>query len=61
MENLPTIFVPIFMIWFFAVFVGWFFFYEGEVVLATAVFAIATVASVLILIIREMIVRPPES
>jgi hypothetical protein len=50
LENLPILFVPIFVIWFLAVVFGGAFFYEGKVELGIAVFVIAALTSALILI-----------
>ena len=61
LENLPTIFVPIFVIWFFAVVFGGLFFYEGKVELGIAVFVVTALTSALILIMWKKTNRPPIS
>lgn len=61
LENLPTILVPIFVIWFFVVVFGGSFLYEGEVELGTSLFIIAALASAFILIKWRKISRPPGS
>lgn len=44
LENLPTIFVPIFVILFFAVVSGLFFFYEGRWQLSAVILLLASIA-----------------
>jgi len=61
LENLPTIFVPIFVIWFLALVFGGSFFYKGKVELGIAVFVITALASALILIMWKKTNRPPRS